>query len=125
MAQIWGWKIKADRARLRAFGADAMTGRLFGVLRHQAFELGFGLFVLEMRLPGSREDRREFRPGIGRCHVDNPHRFEPRLGWIDAKQPGLFAALDTAPELALGGDNQMLIERIGMGEDLDPFADRR
>jgi hypothetical protein len=32
------------------------------------------------------------------------------------------AALDTAPEFALGGDNQMLIERIGMGDDLDPFA---
>ena len=33
-----------------------------------------------------------------------------------------LAALDTAPELAFGGDNEVLVERIGMGRDLDPFA---
>jgi hypothetical protein len=48
--------------------------------------------------------------------------FEPRLRRLDPEQLRLFTALDTAPELALGGDNQMLIERIGMGGDLDPFA---
>jgi hypothetical protein len=34
----------------------------------------------------------------------------------------LFTALDTTPELALGGDNKVLIERIGMCQNLDPFA---
>src|SRR5262249_12280662 len=35
---------------------------------------------------------------------------------------GGLAALDTAPELACSRDNQVLIERVGMGGDLDPFA---
>jgi hypothetical protein len=34
-----------------------------------------------------------------------------------------FTALHTVPELALGGDDQVLmVERIGRGGDLDPFA---
>jgi len=33
----------------------------------------------------------------------------------------LFATLSN-PEFALGGHNEVLIERIGMGEDLHPFA---
>ena len=33
-----------------------------------------------------------------------------------------FTALHTVPELALGGDDQVLMERIGRGGDLDPFA---
>jgi hypothetical protein len=40
-----------------------MTDRLFGVLRHQAFELGLGLFMLEMRRAGAGKDPRKFRPG--------------------------------------------------------------
>ena len=33
-----------------------------------------------------------------------------------------LATFDTAPKLPLGGDNEVLVERIGMGGDLDPFA---
>ena len=99
-----------------------MPNRLLGIFRHQALKLGLGLLVLEMRLAGSREDRSELGPSIGRSHVNNAHRFEPRFRRLDAKQLGLFAALDTTPELALGSHDQMLIERIGMGQDLDPFA---
>ena len=45
-----------------------------------------------------------------------------RLRRLDPKQPWRLAALDAAPELALRRDNEMLIERIGMGQDLDPLA---
>ena len=31
-----------------------------------------------------------------------------------------LAALDTTPELPLSGDDEVLVERIGMGLDLDP-----
>jgi hypothetical protein len=48
--------------------------------------------------------------------------FKPGLRGLNSEQLRLLAALDTAPELALGGDDQMLIERIGMGEDFHPLA---
>jgi len=99
-----------------------MGNRLLGIVRHQALELGLGLLVLEMRLVGSREDRSELCPSVGRNHVNNPHGLEPRLGRLDSEQLGFFAPLDTAPELALGSHDQVLIERIGMGQDLNPFA---
>ena len=99
-----------------------MTYRLLGILGHQAFELGLGLLVLKMRLAATGENRSEFRPGIGCGHVDDTDRCKPRLGRLDAEQLRLVATLDTAPELALGSDDQMLIERIGMGQDLNPFA---
>ena len=35
---------------------------------------------------------------------------------------GGLAALDTAPEFPLGGDDEVLVEGIGVGGDLDPFA---
>jgi hypothetical protein len=53
---------------------------------------------------------------------DDPDGFDPRLWRFNAEQMRGLATLDTAPELALGRDHQMLIERIGMGGDLDPFA---
>src|SRR5450755_3149401 len=39
--------LEADRAGLGALGPNAMAERLLGVLRHQRFELGLGLFVLD------------------------------------------------------------------------------
>jgi hypothetical protein len=99
-----------------------MANRLLGIFRHQALKFRLGLLVLEMRRLGSREDRSELCPSVGRSHVDNAHGLKPRLGRLHAKQLRLFAALNTAPKLALGDDNQMLIERIGMGQNLDPFA---
>ena len=41
---------------------------------------------------------------------------------FDRKQGRGLAILDTAPELPLSSDNQVLVERIGMGRDLHPFA---
>jgi hypothetical protein len=73
-----------------------------------------------MRFASADEDRCKSRPGVGRGHIHDADSFEPRLGWLDPKQLRLLlAVLDAAPELALGGDDQVLIERIGMSDDLD------
>ena len=64
----------------------------------------------------------ELRPGIGGAHVDNAHRLNARLRRLDPKQGRGLAAFDTAPEFPLGGDDEVLVERIGVGLDLDPFA---
>ena len=57
-----------------------MADRLLGILRHQALELGLGLFVFEMGRPGPGKDAGEFRPGIGGAHVDDADRLDARLG---------------------------------------------
>src|SRR5262249_41542257 len=114
-----GQKIEADRAGFGALGADAMADRFFGILRHEALELCPRLFVVEMRRAGPGKDAGKLGPGIGRGHIDDADGFEPQPRRLDTKQLRLLTTFDAAPELALGGDNEMLIERIGMGEDLD------
>ena len=69
-----------------------------------------------------RNNPREFRPRIRRAHIDDPDGLDPWLWRFDTEQARGLAALDTAPELPLSSDNEVLIERIGMGGDLDPFA---
>ena len=44
------------------------------------------------------------------------------LGRLDTEQARGLATLDAAPEFSLRGDDEVLIERIGMSADLDPFA---
>jgi len=61
-------------------------------------------------------------PRIGGAHVDNAHRFNARPRLLDTEQGRCVSAFDTAPELSLGGNNEMLVEGIGAGLDLDPFA---
>src|SRR6516162_966137 len=119
--RVRGHKIEADGSGFRTPRPNAVTDRLLGIFRYQALQLGLGLLMVEMRLVGLREDRGELRPSIGRSHIDNTHGFKPRFWRLDPKQLGLFAALDTAPEVALRSDDEMLIQRIGMGEDLDPL----
>ena len=99
-----------------------MADRLLGIPRHQAFELSLGLLVLEMRRLGPRKDRRELRPRIRRRHVDNAHRLNARLGWLDAEQGRGLTTLHAAPEFAFCSDDQVLVERIGVGLDLHPLA---
>ena len=69
-------EIKAHGARFRAFRPDPMPDRLFGVLRHQAFQLRLGVLMLKVGLSGAPKDAGEFRPGIRRAHVDDPHRLD-------------------------------------------------
>src|SRR5580704_727775 len=78
--------------------------------------------MLRMRRAGPGKDAGELRPGIRRTHVNNADRLKPRLRRLDAKQPWRFPALDTAPELALRGDDEVLIKRIGVRHDFDPLA---
>jgi len=52
-----------------------MADRLPGILRHQVLELGLGLLVLEMRLPGVDEDAGVLRPGIGSAHIDDANTY--------------------------------------------------
>ena len=99
-----------------------MAGGLLGVDRHQALEFGLGLFMVEMGLAGLRIDAGELRPSIGAAHIDDADRLDPGLWRLDAEQLWLLTILDAAPELALRGDDQVLIERVGMGQDLDSFA---
>ena len=79
--------------------------------RHQALELGLGLLVLEMRLPGADEDIGELGPGIGGAHIDNADRLNARLRRLDPEQGRGLAAFHAAPELALGGDDEVLVKR--------------
>jgi hypothetical protein len=55
-------------------------------------------------------------------HVDDFDGGQPRSRGLDAEQDRGLAALHAAPELLLGGQQEMLVERIGMHRDLDPFA---
>src|SRR6516162_10040574 len=102
-----------------------MTNRLFSIFRHQSFQLTPRALMLQKGLSGGSEDSGKFGPRIRGAHINNPDRFDPRLWWLNTKQARRLAALDTAPELPLSRDNEMLIKRIGVGGDLNPFAAAR
>src|SRR5450755_164039 len=114
--------IEAHRPGLRPFGPNPMTDGLLGVFRHEAFELGFGALVLEKGRPGPTEHPGHLSPGVGRAHIDDPNGRDAGPGRLDPEQARRLAALHTAPELLLGGQKQVLVERISHNGDLDPFA---
>src|SRR5215469_6875653 len=122
MAALHLLKIKADGTRFGTPGPDAMASRFLGILRHQRFQLDLRTLMLQKGLSGAAEDSSKFRPGIRGAHVDDPHRFDAWLRRFNAKQSRGLAVLNATPELSLGGDDEMLIERIGVRGDLDPFA---
>ena len=99
-----------------------MADRLLRVVGHQVLEFCSGLFVFEMCRPGSREDRREFGPGVRRGHVDNAHCLDARLWWLHAEQHRGFTGLDATPEFAFRSDDEMLVKRIGVRFDFHPLA---
>src|SRR5277367_618885 len=72
MARLRLDHLEAHRPRLRAFGADPVAERLFGILRHQHLELGLRPLMLEEGRPCRTEEGCEIRPGVGDAHVDNP-----------------------------------------------------
>src|SRR6516164_7879029 len=99
-----------------------MPDRLLGIFRDKSFELCLGILMLEVSLFGSPKYGRKLCPGIGRAHVDYPHRLNASTRRLDPKEPRSFAALHAAPELLFRSQKQMLVERIGGYLDLDPFA---
>src|ERR1700691_356934 len=115
-------EVEADGAGFRALGPDAMTDRLMGVLGHQPFEFGLGLFVLRMGRLGAGKNASEFRPRIRGSHVDHPYRIDPGFRWLQAEQARALATLHAPPELPLRGHDEMLVERVGVDLDLNPLA---
>ena len=51
---------------------------------------------------------------LDEAHVDDADRLQPRPRRLDPEQARGLAALDAAPELLLRGEQQVLVERIGM-----------
>ena len=99
-----------------------MTDRFLGILRHQSLQLGLGTLVLKKGWSGAAEDSGKFGPGVRGAHVNNSDCLDPGLRRLDTEQARGLAALDATPELSLGGDDEVLVEWIGMSGDLDPFA---
>src|ERR1035437_4224570 len=56
--------LKADRPRFGPFGAQAMSDRLLGVLRHQLFQVGLGAFMLHKSRPRATEHGCELCPEL-------------------------------------------------------------
>src|SRR5262249_9091635 len=106
MARLLALKeVEADRARLGPLRPDAATEGLLRVFGHQALELGLGPLMLQMRFPGAEKDVGKLSPSIGGAHIDNADCLHARLWRIDPEQAGRLTALNTAPELPLGGDD--------------------
>ncbi len=99
-----------------------MADRLLGILRHQALKFDLRLLVLEMCRLGPRINCCEFRPRVGRGHIDNPYSFYSWLWRLDPKEFRRLAILDAAPKLTFRSENKVLIQGIGVDLDLDPFA---
>src|SRR6266581_5993440 len=99
-----------------------MPDRLLGVLRYEAFELRLGVLMFEVGLTGAAKDVGEFRPGIGRAHVHDPHRLNASSRWLDAEEARGLATLHAPPEFLFRGQQEVLVEWIGRNLDLDPLA---
>src|SRR5271166_395757 len=108
---IKGEKIKADRARLRPLGPDAMARGFLGVLRHQGLELGLGPLMVEEGGAGGAEETGELGPGIRLAHVDDANPFDPWSRRLDPVRSRGIPGLNAAPEPALGRHQKVLVER--------------
>src|ERR1700674_5766138 len=113
IARLHFQEIEADGAGFRALGPDAMAGRLLGVLRCQPFQFGLGVLVLQEGHSGLAKEPGEFRPGIGRTHVDDANGLDARPQRLSTERAREVAALDATPELLLGREQEMLVEGIG------------
>src|SRR5438128_1761298 len=108
IAALHAQDIKAHRARFGALGSDPVPDCLLGVLRHEPLELRLGGLVLEIGLARAPEHAGEFRPGVGRAHIDDTDRFNARPWRLGAEEARGLAALDTAPELLFRGQEDVL-----------------
>src|SRR5438309_7837687 len=99
-----------------------MADGLLGILWHQGFQIGLGSLVVQKCLPCAAEYACNFRPRIRRAHIDDPDGLDSWLWRFDTEQARRLATLHTAPELPFSSDNEVLVERVRVGGDLDPFA---
>ena len=125
MAALHAKDIKAHRTGFGSFGSYAMADRFLGILGHKGLELRLGILVLEVSLARAPKYAREFRPGVGCAHVDDPHRFDPRAERVDSKQSRGLAILNAAPEFFLGREQEVLVEGIGPGWRSPPICPLR
>src|SRR5262245_59262393 len=107
MAALHAQDIKAHSTGFGSSGSDAMADRLLDVLGHKGLEFRLGILVLKVSLARAPKHAREFRPGVGSAHVDDPHRFDPRAGRLDSNQSRRLAILNAAPEFFLGREQEM------------------
>ena len=119
-------EIEADGAGFRALGPDAMPDRLLGIFGHEPLEFGLGILVLQ-----------KGRAGLARRRPANSAQELDELmsttrtasmrarGGSSQEQARRLAALNAAPELFLGCEQEVLVERISRDGDLDPFAAAR
>src|SRR5437016_5598221 len=78
--------IKAHGTGFRALGFNPVPNRLLSIFWDEAFEFRLGILMLEVSLSGPPEYPGEFRPGIGRAHVRDPHRLDAGPWWFDAEE---------------------------------------
>src|ERR1019366_9610819 len=71
---------------------------------------------------GPRKDCGKLRPSIGGAHIDDTYCLDARSRRFNPEQGRGLTTLDAAPELPLRRNNQMLVEGIGMGLDLNPLT---
>src|SRR6266567_8716474 len=114
--------IEADGSVLRAARPDPVADTLLGVLREEGLEFRLGPFVFAIGLASPQEDAGELGPAVRGAHVDHPDGFDARSRRLDPEQAGRFPGFDAAPELFLGREKEVLIERVGRDGDLDPLA---
>src|SRR5215471_21843822 len=106
MAALHAQDIKAHRTRFGSFGSDAVSDRLLGVLGHKGLEFRLGILMLKVSLARAPKYAREFRPGVGCVHVDDPRRFDPGARRLDSEQSRGLAILNASPEFFLGGEQE-------------------
>src|SRR5262249_30603528 len=80
-----------------------MPNCLLCVVRHETLQLGFRLLVIEIGLSRAPKDGGKFRPGVGRVHVDDPHRLDAGARWLDREEARALASVHAPPEFLFGG----------------------
>src|SRR3981081_3389700 len=71
MACLHAQDIEAHGSGFRPFGPYAMPHGLLGVFRHEALELGLGIFVFKKSRTSPAKHASKLGPSIGRAHIDN------------------------------------------------------
>jgi hypothetical protein len=77
--------------------------------------------MLEVGRPRSPKAGSELRPGVRDAHVNNAYCLDPRPWRLDAKEARRLSGLDAPPKLLLGGQEQVLVERIRCDRGRDPL----